>query len=352
MGDITALAELWPPDPARARLRYGVGVAGLLGGDLFASEDRHGTWKTILTRLCARGDLYAGKVLAAGALAVGLTLLLAVSSVLAGVALVGAHSLPDLSGVPTSPGRLLGLTALSWLTCLLPMPAYTSVAILVSVATRNGIVGVLGPLLVALVTQLLDLIGRGVGMHLLLIGSAFDGWHGLFATHAFYGPLAISSVVSVVWIAACPTAGWMILRRRDILTSARPGLARSRPHRGDRRRRSRRARPALRRRAHGRHRPPHERGDRGRAQQPVGPARHLPEQAALGARADARGDQIVELSQHERREQQWRLSGGKDRGGPLMGALTRVDRGEQPARVKEQAPIPGRVERPSSLRGW
>jgi ABC-2 type transport system permease protein len=194
-------------------------IAGLLGGDLFASEDRHGTWKTILTRSCTRTDLYAGKLLAAGALAVALTLLLAVSSVLAGVLLVGAHSLVDLSGVLIPPGRLLGLTLLSWLLCLLGMMAYTSVAILFSVATRNGIIGVLGPLLVALLTQLLDLIGKGVGVHLLLIGSAFDGWHGLFTTHPFYGPLLISSLVSVAWIAACVTTSWRILRRRDFLAT-------------------------------------------------------------------------------------------------------------------------------------
>jgi ABC-2 type transport system permease protein len=194
-------------------------IAGLLGGDLFASEDRHGTWKTILTRSCTRTDLYAGKLLAAAALAVALTLLLAVSSVLAGILLVGAHSLVDLSGVLIPPGRLLGLTLLSWLLCLLGMLAYTSVAILFSVATRNGIIGVLGPLLVALLTQLLDLIGKGVGVHLLLIGSAFDGWHGLFTTHPFYGPLVISSLVSVAWIAACVTASWRILRRRDFLAT-------------------------------------------------------------------------------------------------------------------------------------
>ncbi len=194
-------------------------IAGLLGGDLFASEDRHGTWKTILTRSCTRTDLYAGKLLAAAALAVGLTLLLALSSLLAGVVFVGAHSLVDLSGVQIAPGRLLVLTVLSWILCLLPMLAYTSVAILFSVATRNGIIGVLGPLLVALLTQLLDLIGKGVGVHLLLIGAAFDGWHGLFTTHHFYGPLVISSLVSLAWIAACIAASWRILRRRDFLAS-------------------------------------------------------------------------------------------------------------------------------------
>ena len=47
-------------------------IAGLLGGDLFASEDRHGTWKTILTRSCARSEVYIAKLLAAGTLAVAL----------------------------------------------------------------------------------------------------------------------------------------------------------------------------------------------------------------------------------------------------------------------------------------
>jgi ABC-2 type transport system permease protein len=195
-------------------------IAGLLGGDLFASEDRHGTWKTILTRSCTRSELYVAKLLAAGTLTVGLTLLLAISSLLAGILLMGAHSLVDLSGVPIPAGELLALTLLSWTVCLLPALAYTSVAVLFSVATRNGIVGVLGPLFVALLTQLLNLIGKGVVMHLLLIGSAFAGWHGLFTTHRFYGPLVISSLLSIAWIAVCITASWRILRRRDFLASS------------------------------------------------------------------------------------------------------------------------------------
>ncbi len=195
-------------------------IAGLLGGDLFASEDRHGTWKTILTRSCTRSELYVAKLLAAGTLTVGLTLLLAISSLLAGILLMGAHSLVDLSGVPIPAAELLALTLLSWTACLLPALAYTSVAVLFSVATRNGIVGVLGPLFVALLTQLLNLIGKGVVVHLLLIGSAFAGWHGLFTTHRFYGPLVISSLVSIAWIAVCITASWRILRRRDFLASS------------------------------------------------------------------------------------------------------------------------------------
>jgi ABC-2 type transport system permease protein len=198
-------------------------IAGVLAGDLFSSEDRHGTWKTILTRSCTREDVFAGKLLAAGTCAVGLTIVLGASSLIAGLVLVGAHSLVNLSGVLTSPGRMLALTVVSWLIYLLPVLAYTSLAILVSVATRNGILGVLGPLLVALITQLLDLIGKGVIVHELLIGSAFDGWHGLFTSHPFFGQVAIGSLVSVAWIAACLAASWRIMRRRDFLTGVNGG---------------------------------------------------------------------------------------------------------------------------------
>ena len=193
-------------------------IAGVLAGDLFSSEDRHGTWKTILTRSCTREDVFAGKLLAVAASVVGLMLVLAASSLIAGIVLVGAHALVNLSGVLTSPGRMLALTAVSWLICLLPVLAYTSLAVLFSVATRNGILGVLGPLLVALITQLLDLIGKGVIVHELLIGSAFDGWHGLFTSHPYSGQLIVGSVVSVLWIAACLTGSWVIMRRRDFLT--------------------------------------------------------------------------------------------------------------------------------------
>jgi ABC-2 type transport system permease protein len=192
-------------------------VAGVLAGDLFSSEDRHGTWKTILTRGCTREDVFAGKLLAVGTFAIGLMLALAAMSLIAGIALVGAHALVNLSGVLTSPGRMLVLTVVSWLLSLLPMLAYLSLAVLFSVATRNGILGVLGPLLVALITQLLDLIGKGVIVHELLIGSAFDGWHGLFSSHPYFGQVLVGSLVSVAWIAACLIVSWRIMRRRDFL---------------------------------------------------------------------------------------------------------------------------------------
>jgi ABC-2 type transport system permease protein len=190
-------------------------VAGVMAGDVFSSEDRYGTWKTVLTRSCTREELFAGKVLAAATFSLGLTLLSALSSVVAGLLLVGDQSLVGLSGTLISPGRSLGLVAASWLFSALPVLGFTSLAVLFSVATRNGIVGVMGPSIVGLVMQLLALVGAGVWVHALLLASAFDGWHGLFTTHPFYGQLIVAAIVSVAWMVACLGGAWAILRRRD-----------------------------------------------------------------------------------------------------------------------------------------
>ena len=97
---------------------------------------------------------------------------------------------------------------------------------LFSVATRNGIVGVLGPVLVGLVMQLLELIGSGTWVHALLVASAFNDWHGLLSAPKFYGPAIVGNCVCVLWIAVCLGASWLILRRRDFAgapVTRRPG---------------------------------------------------------------------------------------------------------------------------------
>jgi len=201
-------------------------LAGVLAGDIFASEDRYGTWKMVLTRSSSRRSLFVGKVLAAITFSVGLLLLLAVSSLAAGLLLIGDGSLVDLGGHTLTSGHALELVVLSWLLNILPMLAFTSLAVLLSIATRNGIMGVIGPALVDLVMQLLLLVGTGVWLHMLLAASAFDGWYTLFVAHHYYGPLLIACIVSVIWIVACLAGSWLLLRRRDFAgapVSRRPG---------------------------------------------------------------------------------------------------------------------------------
>ncbi len=190
-------------------------LAGLVAGDLFASEDRFGTWKVILTRSRSRGELFAAKVLAGWALACALALLAALSSVAGGLLFVGSGQLVDLGGAALGSGEAVLLLLCGWLLDLPPLIALVSVAVLLSVASRNGIVGVLGTVLVGLLMQLLSFVGNGSVAGFALLGTAFDDWHGLLADPRFAGPLAISVAVSVAWSAGCLWVAWRLVRRRE-----------------------------------------------------------------------------------------------------------------------------------------
>ena len=190
-------------------------IAGITAGDLFASEDRYGTWKLVLTRSCTRWDLFVGKLLAAATFSIGLLILLALSSIVAGVILVGGHGLVSLNGTIFSSGHSLLLVLASWLLCIFPLLAFASLGVLFSIATRNGIMGVIGPPLCALAMQLLLLVGSGIVMHMILVGSAFGTWRALFNEHPYYGPLLIGIAVSVVWTVACLAISWRLLKVRD-----------------------------------------------------------------------------------------------------------------------------------------
>ncbi len=201
-------------------------IAGVVAGDMFSAEDRYGTWKLVLTRSCTRRDVFVGKLMAATLFSMGLLLLTALSSVLAGVLLVGDQPLVGLAGTLVSPGKALGLVLASWLLCAFPTLAFASLGVLFSVTTRNGIMGVIGPPLSALATQLLLLVGSGIVMHMVLAGSAFNTWHALFAAKPFYGTILIGVGVSAIWTVVALSVSWRLLRRRDFAgtpTSRRAG---------------------------------------------------------------------------------------------------------------------------------
>lgn len=190
-------------------------VAGVVGGDMFSAEDRYDTWKLVLTRSCTRSEVFAGKLLAAATFAVAFVGLAAISSLIAGVLFVGGHSLVSLSGTLFSPGKSLALVVVGWLLAVPPTLGFLSLAVLLSVATRNGIVGVIGPALAALAMQLLLLVGAGIWMHMLLLSSVFAGWYGLLSSHPFYGPLVVGVIVSIVWTVVAIGISWRLLARRD-----------------------------------------------------------------------------------------------------------------------------------------
>jgi ABC-2 type transport system permease protein len=188
-------------------------LTSLVAGDIFSSEDAHRTWPALLTRSRTRGQVFAGKVLASCLVAVGLLAITAVTSLLAGLALAGNVSLTGLSGGSVPPGRAALLVLASFASALPPLLGFTGLAILLSVVSRNSVVGVGGPVVLGLVMQLLSLLGALGSASNALLTTPFAAWHGLVREHPFYGPLWQGALVSLVWAAGC-----LLVARRVVLT--------------------------------------------------------------------------------------------------------------------------------------
>jgi ABC-2 type transport system permease protein len=191
-------------------------IAGIVGGDMFSSEDRLGTWKTLLTRSCTREEIFLGKVATAFAYTVVMVVALGASSILAGVVATGTQPLVGLTGQTLGSGHAAALTIASWGISLLPALGFTALALLISAVTRSSAAGMLGPLVAALAMQLLGLLGSGDIVRALLLSTTLDAWNGMFAAPSYTRPLEWAALISLCWVIACLTGAWLSLRNRDI----------------------------------------------------------------------------------------------------------------------------------------
>lgn len=194
-------------------------LISLVAGDIFAAEDQHGTWPTLLTRSVSRSRLFTAKVLAAAGYAVAAVLVLAAASLLAGLLLVGHQPVVGLDGVVLPAGHAAALVMLSWLSILPPTVGFVAVGVLLSIASRNGWVGVVGPVLIGLVMVLLGLLDLGGPLRWLLLTTGFESWHGLLRGDPALRPLLWTSLVSVGYAVAALTAARRLLLARELAGS-------------------------------------------------------------------------------------------------------------------------------------
>lgn len=191
-------------------------LTALVAGDIFASEDQHGTWKTVLTRSVSRTQMFWAKTTTAALFAVAAWALLTISTVAASLLVVGHQPLVGLTGQLIDPVTAFELVMASWATALAPLLGFTSLAILLSVRARNPSVGIAAPVVLGMVMQLIGSLGGLEGIRKLLLTTPFESWHGLLAQDRFYGPLILGLVVSAAWSAVCLGGAFVFLSRRDI----------------------------------------------------------------------------------------------------------------------------------------
>jgi ABC-2 type transport system permease protein len=191
-------------------------LTALVAGDIFASEDQHGTWKTVLTRSASRAQLFCAKTITALGFAVAVLVVLAASTILSSVLIVGHQDLTGLTGQVIPSATAARLVIAGWATALAPLLGFTCLAILLSVRSRNPAFGIAAPVVIGMVMQLVGSLGGIEAIRPLLLTTPFESWHGLLAQDPFYGPLVAGLVASAGWCVVCLATAFMSLRRRDI----------------------------------------------------------------------------------------------------------------------------------------
>jgi ABC-2 type transport system permease protein len=191
-------------------------VTALVAGDIVAAEDHNGTLKTILTRSLDRGQVFAGKALAAATYATAALLLMVTVAVVAGTIESGFNGLTSLSGTRVSAGHALLLVAASFAVYLVPTVAIVAIGMLLSALTRNSAAAVVGTLMTALLMQLVGILPGLGGLQPYLLTTQFSAWQGFFRVPTDWLP--ITRAVWVCALYALPAMGcaYLVFLRRDV----------------------------------------------------------------------------------------------------------------------------------------
>src|SRR6185369_14523386 len=190
-------------------------LTSVVAGDVFASEDRLGTWRHLLVAVRSPRRIFAAKALASLSVILLLVAGLAVSSTAGGLGAVGDRPLVCLDGHLLAPGDAAGKVALAWLCVLAPTLALAAIGLLGSVALGRSPMGLLLPALVALAMQVAQMLPLPVAVRLALPGYAFIAWNGLFTAPAQPGPLLVGVAVSLGWAVTATALAYRVFVRRD-----------------------------------------------------------------------------------------------------------------------------------------
>ncbi|SFG54076.1 ABC transporter permease [Streptomyces mirabilis] len=201
-------------------------LTSVVAGDVFASEDRLGTWRHLLVAVRSPRRIFAAKALASLTVILLLMAGLAASSTAGGIVALGNQPLAGLDGHLLSPADAAGKVLLAWICVLAPTLALAAIGLLGSVTLGRSPMGLLLPALVALAMQLAQMMPLPVAVRLALPSYAFIAWNGLFTSPMQLGPLLIGIVVSLLWAVTATALAYALFLRRDFTSPTYDGSGR------------------------------------------------------------------------------------------------------------------------------
>jgi ABC-2 type transport system permease protein len=198
-------------------------LTSVVAGDVFAAEDRLGTWRHLLVAVRSPRRIFAAKALAALTVILLLVAGLAVSGTVGGMLAVGNHPLVGLDGHLLPEGDTAWRVLLAWAAALAPTLALAAIGLLGSIALGRSPMGLLLPALVAIVMQVAQLLPLPVAVRLAPPGYAFISWNGLFTSPAQLAPLLIAVAVSLARAVLATALAYVLFLRRDFTNLSHDG---------------------------------------------------------------------------------------------------------------------------------
>ncbi|PJI93422.1 ABC transporter permease [Luteimicrobium subarcticum] len=201
-------------------------ATSLVAGDVFAAEDRLGTWRHLLMAVRSPRRVFVAKSLASLTVIVAVLAALGLSATVGGLLAVGNHPLVGLDGHALGTGDAARTVLLAWLSVLAPTLAFAGVGLLGSVVLGRSPMGLLVPALLAVVLGLVEVLPLPEALRLALPTNTLLAWRGLFTAPAQTGPLLISVAVSLTWAVAATLLAYAVFVRRDFTDLAYDGAGR------------------------------------------------------------------------------------------------------------------------------
>ncbi|MEW1655501.1 ABC transporter permease [Streptomyces sp. NPDC093707] len=201
-------------------------LTSVVAGDVFAAEDRLGTWRHLLVVVRSPRRIFAAKAFASLTVLMLLVAGLACSSAAGGVVAVGDQPLVGLDGHLLTPADAAVKVLLAWVCVLAPTLALAGIGLLGSVALGRSPMGLLLPVLVALAMQLAQMMPLPVAVRLALPSYAFIAWNGLFTGPSQLAPLLIGIGVSLAWAVLATALAYLLFLRRDFTNLSYDGSGR------------------------------------------------------------------------------------------------------------------------------
>ncbi|AJT69779.1 hypothetical protein T261_8183 [Streptomyces lydicus] len=201
-------------------------LTSVVAGDVFAAEDRLGTWRHLLVAVRSPRRIFAAKAFASLTVLLLLVAGLVCSSAAGGVVAVGSRPLVGLDGHLLTSADAAAKVLLAWVCVLAPTLALAGIGLLGSVALGRSPMGLLLPVLVALAMQLAQMMPLPVAVRLALPSYAFIAWSGLFTGPAQLAPLLIGIGVSLAWAVLATALAYLLFLRRDFTNLSYDGSGR------------------------------------------------------------------------------------------------------------------------------